>query len=79
MIACDRPTAVTPWRAERTLGAREVTLLLTRCDGTVDMALESGVGDVAELVVGLDVLLDGLTAVERRVSVNALELFEAEA
>jgi hypothetical protein len=43
------------------------------------MALESGVGDVAELVVGLDVLLDGLTAVERRVSVNALEVFEAEA
>jgi hypothetical protein len=51
-------------RRLRTLGAREVTLLLTRGDGAVDMALEGGVGHVADLVVGLDVLLDGLTAVE---------------
>jgi hypothetical protein len=28
------------------------------------MALEGGVGHVADLVVGLDVLLDSLTAVE---------------
>jgi hypothetical protein len=49
--------------AERTLGAREVTLLFTRGNGTVDVSLEGDVGDIAELVVGLDVLLDGLTAV----------------
>jgi hypothetical protein len=48
---------------ERTLGTREVALLLTRGDGAVDMALEGDVGHVAECVVGLDVLLDSLTAV----------------
>jgi hypothetical protein len=46
-----------------TLGAREVTLLLTGGNGTVDVALESSLGEVRDLVVGLDVLLDSLTAV----------------
>ena len=48
-----------------TLGTRKVTLLLTRRDGTVDMAPEGGIAEVADLVVGLDVLLDSLTAVGR--------------
>jgi hypothetical protein len=39
------------------------------------MALEGGVGDIAELVVGLDVLLDGLTAVEACWSARALKWF----
>lgn len=49
-------------RETLTLGTRKVTPLLTRGNGTVDMAAEGDVGQVAELVVGLDVLLDGLTA-----------------
>jgi hypothetical protein len=48
---------------EHTLGTRELALLLARGDGAVDMALEGGVGHVTNLVVGLDVLLDSLTAV----------------
>lgn len=47
-----------------TLGTREDALLLTRGDSTVDVALEGSIGKVVDLVVGLDVLLDGLTAVE---------------
>lgn len=57
---------------EHTLRAREFTLLLTRGNGAVDMALEGGVGDVVELVVSLDVLLDSLTAVRSK-SVRALK------
>jgi hypothetical protein len=49
---------------EHTLGARELALLLARGDGAVDVALEGGVGHVTDLVVGLDILLDGLTAVD---------------
>jgi hypothetical protein len=60
------------WRRQRTLGAREVTLLLTRGDGAVDVALEGSIGDVAEAVVGLDVLLDGLTAEKTCWSASAL-------
>lgn len=48
----------------RTLGLREVTLLLARGDGTVDMIPEGGLAEVADLVVGLDVFLDSLTAVQ---------------
>jgi hypothetical protein len=64
MCVCFRLKGVELGGAEHTLGAREVTLLLTRGDSTVDVSLEGGVGDIAELVVGLDILLDGLTAVE---------------
>lgn len=49
--------------AALTLGTQEVTLLLTGSDGTVDVVLESIVAQVVDLVVGLDVLLDSLTAV----------------
>lgn len=51
-------------RAKRTLGACEVAVLLTLGDGTVDVALEGSVAKVGDLVVGLDVLLDCLAAVE---------------
>jgi hypothetical protein len=51
-------------RCEHTLGTREITLLLTRGDGTVDVALESSLGKVGDFVVGLDILLDSLTTVE---------------
>ena len=50
--------------AELTLGAQEITALLAVGDGTVYMALEKVVGSLAKVVVGLDVLLDSLTAVE---------------
>jgi hypothetical protein len=42
------------------------------------MALEGGVGDVIELVVGLDVLLDSLTAVRFK-SVTVLKRFATDA
>ena len=61
-----------------TLGTRKVTLLLTRRDGTVDMAPEGGIAEVADLVVGLDVLLDSLTAVGRK-SARALMCFRTKA
>lgn len=68
MIEHKQLAVVTLWRCERTLGTRKFTLLLTRGDGAVDVALKGSVGHVADLVVGLDVLLDGLTAVEVTVS-----------
>jgi hypothetical protein len=46
-----------------TLGTRELALLLARGDSTVDVELEFDIGEVGNVVVGLDVLLDGLTAV----------------
>lgn len=49
--------------AELTLGSQEVTGLLASGDRTVDMALEKVVGCLTKVVVGLDVLLDSLTAV----------------
>jgi hypothetical protein len=49
--------------ATLTLGTEEITLLLTGSDGTVDMVLERIVAQIVDLVVGLDVLLDSLTAV----------------
>lgn len=52
------------WSAALTLGTRELALLLTRLNGTVDVGLKGLVGKVVDLVVGLDVLLDSLTAVE---------------
>ena len=48
-----------------TLGTREVAGLLSRDNSTIDVALEHGFGDFTECVVGLDVLLDSLTAVDR--------------
>jgi len=51
-------------RRGHTLGARELALLLARGDGTVDVALEGGIGHVADLVIGLDIFLDSLTAVD---------------
>lgn len=50
--------------AELTLRAGEDTRLLAVGNGTVDVALELNVSDVvAQLVVGLDVFLNSLTAV----------------
>lgn len=46
-----------------TLGLVEVALLHTLLDSTVDVGVELGRGDVADLVVRLDILLDGLAAV----------------
>lgn len=48
--------------AEHTLGAQEDTSLLSLDNSTVDVASVCWVGDSADGVVGLDVLLDGLTA-----------------
>lgn len=52
------------WELTLTLGTREDALLLTSGDSTVDVALEGSLGKVVDLVVGLDILLDSLTAVE---------------
>jgi hypothetical protein len=46
----------------RTLGLSEITLLLSRGDGTVNVIPEGSLAEVANLVVGLDILLNGLTA-----------------
>lgn len=46
-----------------TLGTRKVTLLLAGSNSTVDVTPEGSIAKVADLVVGLDVLLDSLTAV----------------
>jgi len=48
---------------ELTLGTRKIACLLTRGNGTVDMVLERRVTEIADLVIGFNVLLDGLTAV----------------
>lgn len=56
---------------ELTLWLSKVTLLLARRDGTIDVVSESSLADVADLVVGLDVLLDGLTAVRQLVYAEA--------
>jgi hypothetical protein len=45
-----------------TLGLQEHALLNTVGNSTVDVALVSSVGEVANAVVGLDVLLNSLTA-----------------
>ena len=50
------------WKASLTLGLQEDALLNTVGNGTVDVALVGSVGEVANSVVGLDVLLNSLTA-----------------
>lgn len=60
-----RMLSLESWSAALTLGTRELALLLTRLNGTVDVGLKGLVGKVVDLVVGLDVLLDSLTAVGR--------------
>lgn len=47
-----------------TLGLREVTLLNTGLEGAVEQRVEHGVGS-SDLVVGLDILLQALTAIEK--------------
>lgn len=47
----------------RTFGARKDTLLGARSDSTVELGGESLVADAIELVVRMNVLLDGLAAV----------------
>lgn len=65
LVRCDHVWASTRAEgAELTLWTQEDITLLARCDGTVNVALEHSIGDFAEVVVGLDVLLDSLTAVE---------------
>lgn len=59
-----------PAKDGHTLGVAEVAALKTLADGTVDAALEHGVGGVAQRVVGLHVLLDGLTAARGQKSVS---------
>lgn len=49
-----------------TLRLSEVTLLDTRLESLVELRVELGLAGVADLVVGLDILLDGLTAVGRK-------------
>jgi hypothetical protein len=56
-------SCVAVWKEVLTLGTRKVTLLLARRDSTVDMTPKGSIAEVADLVVGLDVLLDCLTAV----------------
>ena len=48
-----------------TLRTREIASLLSRDDSTIDVALEHGFSYLTEGVVGLDVFLDSLTAVDR--------------
>jgi hypothetical protein len=48
-----------------TLGTREVAGLLSGNDSTIDVALEHGLSDLTEGVVGLDVFLDSLTTVDK--------------
>ena len=55
-------------RVRLTLGLRKVTLILARCDRAVDVVPEGNLTEVADLVVGLNVLLDSLTAIGAKVS-----------
>ncbi len=50
--------------AKLTLGLHKETLLRTSGDGAVDVAPQGVLREVAAVVVGLDVLLNSLTAVE---------------
>jgi len=56
-------------RARRSFGAEEVTGLLTTCEGEIKVLDECRVGGSPEVLVGLDVFLDGLTAVRGSVSI----------
>lgn len=47
-----------------TLREREGPIVLTSLEGSADVAVEGVGGSRAEVVVGLNVFLDGLTAVE---------------
>ena len=49
----------------RTLGLCEVTLLSTGLQGLVEHGIELSLGGDGDLVVGLDVFLDGLSAATR--------------
>jgi len=60
-----------------TLGTCKVTLLLSRGDGTVDVAAEGSIAEVADVVVGLDVFLNSLTAVGAK-SAGALGKHDAK-
>ena len=51
-----------------TLGLLKVALLDTLGNGAVDVRVEGSVRNAANLVVGLDILLDGLTAADTSVS-----------
>lgn len=46
-----------------TLRAHELAILLASSNGAVDVTGEHAIGDVSEIVVGLDVLLDVMAAV----------------
>lgn len=50
-------------RQRRTFWLSEVALFNTSLEGAVEHRVELGLARVLDLVVGLDVLLDGLTAV----------------
>ena len=64
----DVPVRMVYTRRRHTLGEAEVAVVKTLVDGSIDTALEHGIGGIPEVVVGLEVLLDGLTAVERQKS-----------
>lgn len=51
------------------LGSCEVTFLLARSDGAVDVVPELSVAKVANLVVCLNVLLDSLTTTDMKISI----------
>ena len=55
---------------KRTLGTRKDASLRTPSERTVELACERGIGDFAEVVVGSDVLLEGLTAVHTHMLVS---------
>lgn len=55
-----------------TLGAGELAVGLARGQRAVDLARELGIGSGAEVVVGLDVLLDGLAANESKRVVSSM-------
>lgn len=56
------PSSLRAGGSTLTLGARELALLLARGNGTVNVVPEGSIGEVVDLVVGLDVLLNSLTA-----------------
>lgn len=52
-------------RAELTLGLGEITLLNTSLDGLVELVVENGRRRVVEVIVVLNIFLDGLATIAK--------------
>lgn len=63
VMAMARSTTPSRETTRLTLGLAELSLLNTSLDGLVELRVESGLRHDGDLVVVLDIFLDGLTAI----------------